>query len=99
MQHDGARYAIFLLLAPALLPACEAEERSFTSVCDTAIVCDDFESFQDGATPSGKWRVVQEAGTVTVDSSKAWSGSRSVKISAYAGDMFKTVMLAFDDTS
>jgi hypothetical protein len=99
MRQDGARSVTILLLALACVSACDAEERSFASVCDTAIVCDDFEAFEAGVIPSGKWRVIQEGGSLVVDSSKARSGSRSVKISVDAGDTFRTVMLAFDDTS
>ena len=101
MRNDGSFLAI--LLAAALGAAgCTTEERQFTSICDTAILCDDFESYAAGGKPGGKWRTVEEGGSVVVASENARSGSRAVKVAASAtpmGNDFRTVMLALDDTS
>lgn len=53
-----------------------------------ADVCDDFEQ-QTGTTPGGRWTVgaanCQGTGTVTVDSTVAHSGTRSVKVTGQGG--------------
>ena len=43
MRNDGSFLAI-LLAASFGAAGCTTEERQFTSICDTAILCDDFES-------------------------------------------------------
>jgi endoglucanase len=59
-----------------------------TGGCGGAVICDDFES-QTGSSISGKWSVItpncQGTGTVQVDSSVAYSGSKSIKVQGGAG--------------
>jgi hypothetical protein len=50
-------------------------------VCATAQFCDDFEAQAAGAPPAGMWTASQTNGTVTVDSTRAFSGTQSVKAS------------------
>lgn len=88
-----------LLSVAVFAAACTTEERKFSNICDTALVCDDFESFAAGDAPSGKWRVVEVGGSVVVASENARSGGRAVKVSVDKSTDFRTVMLAFDDTS
>jgi len=56
--------------------------------CTGAKVCDDFEQ-QTGSTPGGRWTVgaanCTGTGTVTVDSTVAHSGTRSVKVAGQGG--------------
>ncbi|MDI1444058.1 hypothetical protein [Polyangium sp. 6x1] len=101
MRNDGRLSAILLTAALGAV-GCTAEERQFANVCDTALLCDDFESFAVGDKPGGKWRTVEVQGSVVVSSENARSGSRAVKVTANATSMgadFRTVMLALDDTS
>jgi hypothetical protein len=102
MRNDGGLFAI--LLAAALgAAACTTEERQFAGVCDTALLCDDFESYAAGDKPGGKWRTIEAGGSVVVSSDNVKSGSRAVKVTTTAsnmgGDAFRAVNLAFDDTS
>lgn len=82
------------------LPACAPEEREYSTPC-AALICDDFESFAAGAEPAGRWRVStsDSASTVAVDSTRANSGDRSVKISTPKGTSWKSAQLLFADTS
>jgi len=52
--------------------------------CDTAIFCDDFESYTVGSPPDGMWIALPDGGTVTVDSAEKVSGENSVKVSTNA---------------
>ncbi|TNH27253.1 cellulose-binding protein, partial [Micromonospora orduensis] len=56
--------------------------------CAGAVLCDGFEN-QTGSTPSGDWTVVSPdcsgAGTATIDTTTAHSGSRAVRINGAAG--------------
>lgn len=99
MQNHGGTLAI-LAAAALCAAACTTEERQYTSLCDTALVCDDFESFAAGDKPAGKWRVVEAGGSVVVSSEYARSGLRAVKITTTASDMadpFRAVNIAFDN--
>ncbi|UQA54601.1 hypothetical protein [Polyangium aurulentum] len=87
------------------LSACAAEEREFSTPCK-ALICDDFESSEVGAAPAGRWRVGTSddgmgnmTGAVAVDSTRAFSGNRSVKISTVENDNWKSAQLIFADTS
>ncbi|MFE5210574.1 cellulose-binding domain-containing protein [Streptomyces sp. NPDC056600] len=56
--------------------------------CGGAVICDGFED-QSGSTPAGNWKLeapdCQGAGKVSVDSSVAHSGSKSVRVDGKAG--------------
>jgi hypothetical protein len=41
--------------------------------------CDDFESFAAGGAPAGSWKAALDRGTLAIDETKAWSGSRAVR--------------------
>jgi hypothetical protein len=56
--------------------------------CGSAVVCSGFED-QAGTVPTGDWQVVtpdcQGSGTASIDSTVAYSGSRSLRIDGHAG--------------
>jgi hypothetical protein len=54
---------------------------STPAACGGAALCDDFEGYQPGSPPGGRWKLEASAGeTAVVDASKAWSGQRSVLV-------------------
>jgi hypothetical protein len=61
--------------------------------CKTALLCDDFEAYNPGGAPGGPWAVNQNKGTVAVDTGKAHSGKRAVKVSADASGGYRSAML------
>lgn len=70
--------------------ACSSDEPSTTTgalepddsrVCQGALFCDDFESLTAGVAPSGAWTTNPNNGTVTVDTTRAFRGTQSVKAS------------------
>ncbi|MDR7278459.1 hypothetical protein [Catenuloplanes atrovinosus] len=69
--------------AVAVAPAAGA-----ATACETAVLCDDFES-QTGTVPSGAWTVTSQdcsgTGTATVDTTVAHSGTRSIRVAGAAG--------------
>lgn len=64
--------------------------------CDTALVCDDFESYDSA--PNGKWTLHTAGGTVAIDTTQHASGSKSVKLSTTAAGS-TTAMLRMQDAS
>lgn len=58
------------------------------ATCEDAVICTDFED-QTGTTPSGQWQTgapdCQGTGAVTVDTSTAHSGTRSLRVDGKAG--------------
>lgn len=67
--------------------------------CAKAFACDDFESQTAQQAPSGAFSAAAEAGEVTVDDTRAFSGKQSVKLSTQPIDGFKAAMLNYDDPS
>jgi hypothetical protein len=61
--------------------------------CAGALVCDDFESYTNGASPAGPWTVARTAGSVTVDTTRATSGAQSIRVTAPAATGYRSVML------
>jgi hypothetical protein len=59
----------------------------------TALFCDDFEAYADGAAPEGNWQTRARAGTVAVDRTRHHSGSHSVRTATDAGSGTKTAFL------
>lgn len=59
-----------------------------SSGCGTAVICSGFED-QTGSVPTGDWQVVtpdcQGSGTASIDTSVAYSGTRSLRIDGHAG--------------
>lgn len=72
--------------------------------CKNALVCDDFEQYTTGAAPGSPWTVMlsnAQASSITVDATRARSGSRAVKVSvaaAPADKTYRSAMLAFQGT-
>jgi hypothetical protein len=46
----------------------------------SAKFCDDFESFAPGSKPAGMWTIHLEKGNLAVDETRAFSGTRSIKL-------------------
>jgi hypothetical protein len=63
--------------------------------CTGALVCDDFETYRSGVAPPAPWVVSKTAGAVTVDTTRAFTGSQSIKVSAPASTGYQSVMLRF----
>lgn len=66
--------------------------------CGEALVCDDFEGHAPGSKPGSPWSVLISQGaqaTVTVDSTRAHSGLRAVKVAAPAATGYQSAMLAY----
>ncbi len=65
--------------------------------CDTALLCDDFESYDSA--PNGKWTLHTSAGgAVVIDTTQHASGAKSVKVSTQASSSV-TAMLRMQDPS
>jgi hypothetical protein len=65
--------------------------------CGAAVVCDDFESYGDGTQPPAPWSVSKNVGSVTIDSTHARSGNRSVRVTAPAATGYRSVFLRLTD--
>jgi hypothetical protein len=66
---------------------------SDASACPGAFVCDDFERYAAGAAPTAPWTVAKNAGTIAVDTTRAHSGTQSVKVTAPLATGYQSVML------
>lgn len=55
-----------------------------SAVCASSLFCDDFEAFTAGVAPSGAWTPNQVNGSVTVDGTRAFRGTLSVKATTLA---------------
>jgi len=64
-----------------------------------ALFCDDFEGAALGQAPGTPWRASTVAGTVAVDATRAFSGSRSVLATAANGPDFRRAFIALGGTS
>jgi hypothetical protein len=54
--------------------------------CKSARTCEDFESYAAGTPPAGAWKVTADnGGTAVVDTTKPWSGTRSLHITTQGG--------------
>ncbi|WP_437723974.1 hypothetical protein [Sorangium sp. So ce861] len=75
-----------------------------TACADGMLICDDFESYEAQAEPSGKWTVYKAmtGSTVTVDTAMAYSGTKSVKVTtpeSSGQDNYKSAMIQFKDAA
>ncbi|WP_437656282.1 hypothetical protein [Sorangium sp. So ce1182] len=75
-----------------------------TACADTSLICDDFESYEGQGAPGDKWTVytAMDGSAVSVDTTKAFSGTKSVKLTtpASTGDNnYKSAMIQFMDES
>ncbi|WP_433931708.1 hypothetical protein AB3662_45395 [Sorangium cellulosum] len=73
-----------------------------TACADGALICDDFEAYEGQGEPGGKWKVytAKDGSAVTVDTSKAFSGTKSVKVTtpeSSGDDNYKSAMIQFAD--
>ena len=64
--------------------------------CDSAIFCEDFESYSSGEVPGGAWSAQTNLGSVSVDTSRQVSGSNSVRFDTEASDASKTAYLRLE---
>jgi len=62
------------------LIACAHQD--VTRACASGNVCDDFESYAPGAAPAGNWTTDLDHGEAVVDSTRAYSGAHSVRITS-----------------
>ncbi len=67
--------------------------QSDANSCPGAFVCDSFESYPAGSPPAGPWTVATNAGAVAVDTTRAYSGTHSVKVTAPVATGYESVML------
>ena len=58
--------------------------------CANALFCDDFEAYAPGSPPGGPWDSHADQGSLAVDTGRAHSGGRAVKISADAANSVRT---------
>ncbi len=66
--------------------------------CSGALVCDDFESDAVGAAPGSPWSVSltnAPQGAIAVDSTRAHSGSHSLKVAVGAASGYRSAMLGY----
>ncbi|MBL8680244.1 MAG: hypothetical protein JNK05_13800 [Myxococcales bacterium] len=63
--------------------------------CVGRLFCDDFERGTAGSAPSAPWRVNTNMGTVTVSTTRARSGTRSVRVTT-ASAAYKSAMMYID---
>src|SRR6185436_13358442 len=59
---------------------------------------DDFEAYSPGGAPGGAWSVATNKGAVAVDSGRAYSGTRAVKVSADATGGYRSAMMVLKNT-
>jgi hypothetical protein len=57
------------------------------------LVCDDFESYTPGTSPNGLWSTSTRSGSVSVDTARAHSGTKSVHISTRGTNAYETAYL------
>jgi hypothetical protein len=64
--------------------------------CDTALFCDDFESYTSA--PNGKWTLRTTSGAVAIDTTQHFSGTQSVKFTTQSASS-ATAFMRIQDTS
>ena len=52
--------------------------------CAGRLICESFESAAAGAAPGGPWKILENSGTVTVSTTRAHSGTHSLKLTTTA---------------
>lgn len=65
--------------------------------CETAIFCEDFESYSVGQAPSGAWSTQTNSGSVSIDDSRQVSGSQSARFITEASSSSKTAYLHLEE--
>lgn len=97
------RYTLFVSCIALLGLACsDSEDSSSTppddsAVCASALFCDNFETATAGSAPAGAWTAIENNGTVSVDTTRAFRGTQAVKAStlstAESGSTYKAAFL------
>ena len=86
---DGASHE-----AEAGTPASTADSAAGSACGESGIiVCDDFESAKAGGPPAAPWTVATTVGSVAIDTTQAFSGKQSVKVTAPAATGSRSTML------
>ena len=68
--------------------------------CNGTFVCDSFDTYTVGAAPPSPWVVSKNIGTVTVDTTHAFSGTQSVEVSSPSSTSgFKSTLLRYVNTA
>ncbi|MCA9603295.1 MAG: hypothetical protein KC417_14780 [Myxococcales bacterium] len=85
-------------VTPPADAAVDAGDTPTLPACDTAWLCDDFEGYTAGSMPNGRWSAsVANGGTVSIDTTRAASGTKSVHFSINAGadsnDTYRRAMM------
>jgi polysaccharide lyase-like protein len=103
MSRPGVLPSRGLVLVASLFAlACSSDDGGDTPApqrfagCTGALICDDFEAQTAASAPSGSWTTNQNGGTVTVDTTRAFSGTQSVLASTPAAMAYKSAMARFD---
>ncbi len=68
--------------------------------CNGTFICDSFDTYTVGVAPPAPWTVSKNIGTVTVDTTHAFSGTQAIEVSspaidADASSAFKSTLLRF----
>lgn len=67
--------------------------------CANSFFCDDFEEYDAGNAPTGKWTTNPNGGTIAIATDKAHSGHNSVKIVADSTSGFRSMLLSYTDAT
>ena len=67
--------------------------------CANSFFCDDFESYPVGSPPGGMWTNNQNGGTVSVDTGRARSGTKSVKVVANMSSGYRSALISIAEAS
>lgn len=74
-----------------------AKDTTPVDPCAGRLVCDDFEKYSAGGKPGTPFSIEANKGTVTIDTTRAYSGKNSVKVSieaTSASDTYRRAMMA-----
>lgn len=70
------------------------------NICDTALVCENFDSMAADSTPTGVWSANENSGTVQVSSAQAFSGTQAVLANTPTTETaYKAALLGYEDPS
>jgi hypothetical protein len=87
----------FILISLAIAPVgCGSSNDKSSDSCNGALVCESFEGFALGGEPAGNFKTQKNSGTVSIDSTHYFSGTKSVKLTTEAKDQTKTAFIRLD---
>ena len=69
--------------APAGIDAASPD--AMADLCAGTLACDDFESYPAGGMPGGPWHTSVNMGAVTVDTTRAFTGTQSIHVHTDSG--------------